>query len=201
MAAKVDIMNIALTHLGKNPIVDPDQNTAFAIKIKSVYDVVRQDLLRIHTWNFAETRVILGVNSTAPSFGWSYAFDLPTGCLRINQVKLSPTDLESTDYVKEGNQILCNSNVVYLYYNQDITQEILMDPMFVSLFGLKLAIRTCEAITSNESLLRNLNAMWKEEKPSTMLIDSVEKGPQELNVNYLLTARRGYHRNSRREGS
>src|SRR3546814_5810833 len=47
-----------------------------------LYEYLRDDLLRGHTWNFATRMVELTVNATAPAMEFDYAHDLTADWLR-----------------------------------------------------------------------------------------------------------------------
>ena len=74
MATNLDIVNAALVELGADPIAD-----FTSIKIgrtaKTLYDMERPRLMRLHPWYFLKLRAELGSALTAPPFDWLYLFE------------------------------------------------------------------------------------------------------------------------------
>lgn len=85
MSSEVAICNLALSHLGDEAGVEaisPPDGSVQAAHCGRFYPIARDMLLEAHPWTFAVKRTALSeVTNPAPD-DWSYAYALPTGCLR-----------------------------------------------------------------------------------------------------------------------
>lgn len=77
MPSQTDVINAALTLIGADPITSIDDVTNEANKAALIYDVLLEDLLRSHDWDFATTRAKLNQMSMVPEFEFDNAFALP----------------------------------------------------------------------------------------------------------------------------
>jgi hypothetical protein len=92
LASEVDIVNLALAHLGDNATVaslDPPEGSAQAEHCARFYPLARDALLEMHDWNFATKRAQLALIDTAWT-EWKYAYEQPSDCLNAVAV-LAPT--------------------------------------------------------------------------------------------------------------
>lgn len=97
MASKVEIFNLALSHIGhKANIADPDEASAEANHCRRFYPIALGVTLERYAWSFATRRVALA-EVTNPVDHWSYAYSLPNLCIKARAVLLP----ESTDDSKE----------------------------------------------------------------------------------------------------
>lgn len=163
--SETDICNGALQLLGIPQINAITDNTPQARACSVAYDCTRRDLLRQHKWNFAITRVVLAPSATAPAFYFSYAFPLPSDCLRV----LLPDWDDNLDWVMEGRQILTNEGATLnLRYVADIVDCTQWDSAFYSIMQLAMAQAMCEQLTNSTSkrqlLDRELDAAISEAK-------------------------------------
>ena len=84
MASVVDIVNLALSHLGEDATVssiDPPEGSAEAEHAATFYPQARDAMLEMHEWRFATKRVMLALTAS-DTFEWAYAYALPSGMLR-----------------------------------------------------------------------------------------------------------------------
>lgn len=85
MSSDVDICNLALSHLGDEAEVSaiaPPDGSPQAAQCGRFYPMARDVLLEAHPWTFATKRVALAeVTNTLPD-DWTYAYALPSTCLR-----------------------------------------------------------------------------------------------------------------------
>jgi hypothetical protein len=84
MSSDVDLCNLALAHLGDEAevtAINPPDGTAQAAQCGRFYPLARDQLLEMHPWTFATTRVSLAaLVDTHPE--WLYAYSLPAKCLK-----------------------------------------------------------------------------------------------------------------------
>lgn len=148
-ASEVSICNLALQKLGAKRITSLTEDSNNARQVNACYATLRDKELRIHPWKFAITRAVLTPAATAPLFDYTYAFPVPSDCLRV----LLPAR-QNLDWKREtqGSQqvILTNDgnsiNVRYIARVEDPTQ---FDVAFVEALAAKIAMNCCEQITQS----------------------------------------------------
>ena len=97
MASEVDIVNIALAHLGDTATVasiNPPEGSAQSEHCARFYPIARDTLLEMHDWGFATKRIALSQLSY-PWPQWEYAYAYPQNVLRI--IAILPSDSQD-DY-------------------------------------------------------------------------------------------------------
>src|SRR5271169_1150121 len=180
MAADVDICNLALAYLGDEAniaSINPPDQSAQASHCSRFYPQARNELLEMHTWQFATTRVALAsVNN--PTSSWLYAYAAPIGVLNYLAIlDPSTTDDYSTQipfaygvmlafpprigvnapqpYVVEtdanGNaMILTNMQNAELRYTQSIADTTKFSPTFTEALARLLAAKLAGPLLKGE---------------------------------------------------
>ena len=141
------ICNLALAHLGEAPLTAYGEDTQSGRACSLHYVQALDATLRAHRWNFATYRVAVTADATAPVFGWSYRFALPSDCLRVLEVNDSEVgDVLTDEYVIENGYILTDADTMNLVYIARYQDPVGYDPLFVDAFALSLAVRLTESI-------------------------------------------------------
>jgi hypothetical protein len=157
MASDVDICNMALSHLGADAIVasiSPPDGSAEAGYCARFYPIARRELIDAHGWAWAKARATLA-EVTNPSTIWTYAYALPSNCIRPMRVLQlgalaalatnEPTTLSLLDergssfFEVESGVLLTHEPEAVLLYRRDVTDSSKFGPLFTSSFGLLLA--------------------------------------------------------------
>lgn len=144
-----DICNMALSRLGEPRISDIDENTPRGISCRTHYEVVRDSLLRSHPWNFAVSRALLSQSATAPAFGFSYAYALPSDFLRLMTLNGIQAEMCVSEYTLESGQILTYSDEAKITYVRRVTDPTAYDPIFLEVLAFRLASAVAMDITSD----------------------------------------------------
>jgi len=162
MASEVDIVNIALSHLGDTANVssiDPPEGSAQAQHCARFYPIARDALLEMHTWSFATKRIVLPLLSNtleqwkyvyqapsdalnliavlAPDAMDDYSQDLPVpytqvGIVNTGQGLYTPQPFE-VETLQDGSSVLyTNQEEATLRYTAKITDPALFTPLFTS---------------------------------------------------------------------
>lgn len=162
ITSKVEICNLALGLLGNYGTVSDidvpvdDKELTFA----KWYDIVRQYVLKKSMPNFAlSRRVVAQVAVTADDFGYNYAYEYPSDCLKV--LGLNEIDLKEGDYAVEGNRIFVNDNYdsgAKLRFIRDIETVASFSPEFVMLLANYLAAFTALEITQDPNKSAELKA-------------------------------------------
>ena len=169
MATEVDICNLALAHLGDDATIaslSPPEGSAQAEKAARFYPIARNNLLEMHTWNFASKRGNLALTTNTLD-QWDYAYVAPADMMSPVAV-ISPS--AQNDYATrmsagdtpggitsnyaptivagqytpqqfsiEGNLIYTNQENAMLRYQAFITDPSLFSPLFVMTLSWHLA--------------------------------------------------------------
>lgn len=175
MASRTEICNMALVHIGQEPILTLDEETKQSRLCKRLYETVRDATLRSYPWTFAIKRVILAPDLETPAFEFEHQFTLPSDCIRV--VSLSVSDEE---YVIEGNKILTNRTEIRLRYITNNTIEALFDPQFCQVLAIRLAKALCQSLTADQDLIKILNELERPLILQAMNTNAVETSQQPI---------------------
>ena len=165
----VQIVNNALVKIGANAILTLTEDTEAARAANLVYDQIRDACIRDHVWNFAVNRVELAQNSTAPAFGFSYQYNLPSDCLRVLQM-----DDMSTLYKIEGGKLLTDDGTAKILYLARVEDVNLFDAMFIEAYSLRLAADIAYDITASQTVAGNAETKYAAKLQQARLIDAQE---------------------------
>lgn len=188
MASIVGICNRALQKLGAERIIALTQDSVPARAANAAFETVRDAELRAHSWSFAIKRASLA-STTAPAFGYSYAFQLPSDCLRL----LPPDHNEGTymqDWKLEGRLILTNDTApLQIRYVARITDPNQYDTLFNESLACKLAMEMCEELTQSNSKKQLIAEEYKAAIREARRINAFENVPAEQQTDSWITAR------------
>lgn len=182
-ASEVQICNNALIKLGADTITSLSDNTKSARLCNTMYSIVRDEVLRSHLWNFAIGRQQLSQLSTAPSFEFSYQYQLPTDCLRAVRLYNSVEPFRV-----EGRKLLTDSNSVSLIYIKKETDVGLYDSVFSDILATKLASEIAYSITKNSGLSQSLKQEYDIKLKHAKRFDAQEGTPLDLTTNTFTSA-------------
>ena len=181
--SKVEIANLALMHVGDNVITSFSAGTAAANTINTVYETVRDSVLRDHTWNFAIKQATPSLDATAPIYGFNHRFDMPTDLIRLIELEDNPR------YKIEGRFILTDSNPInikYVYKNETVTEY---DSMFVQALAVRLAGTIAERLTQSSTLAEELIGLYRLHLKDAKSVDAQVNYPDDLEANLWLDSR------------
>ena len=176
MASTVDICNSALNLLGASTISALTDDSKNARLCNQRYEPIRNRVFRSHAWNCLHKRVQLAQNSTAPVVEYSYAYALPSDCLRILKVHNGTTDsfASSIDYKLEGRNIVTDEGTIYAIYIALITDPNEYDVYLQESISHQLAADICYAVTNNATLAKNYMERADERLREARFIDATE---------------------------
>jgi hypothetical protein len=176
MITEINIINSALIKLGIDIINSRTQdNNKAARTMNQLYDLKRQELLRMHPWNFATSRQSLALLTTDPAFEYSYEFQLPDDCLRVVRIN-NPYQ----EYKIEGRTILTNSSTCDIIYIADIDDTSLFDPLFASALADFLAFKAALSLTGSTAIQAQLGQEFQVALRTAKQIDGQEDSHSQL---------------------
>ena len=176
MASVVDICNSALNLLGASTISALTDDSKNARLCNQRYEPVRNRVFRSHAWNCLHKRVQLAQNSTAPVVEYSYAYALPSDCLRVLKVHNGSTDSikSDIDYKLEGRNIVTNEGTVYIIYIAIDTDPNNYDTYLQESISHQLAADLAYAVTNNATLADKYMTRADERLREARFIDATE---------------------------
>ena len=176
MASVVDICNSALNLLGASTISALTDDSKNARLCNQRYDSVRNRVFRSHAWNCLHKRVELAQNSTAPVIEYTYAYALPSDCLRVLKVHNGTTDsiASAIDYKLEGRNIVTDEGTIYLIYIALDTDPNNYDTYIQESISHQLAADLAYAVTNNATLADKYMVRADERLREARFIDATE---------------------------
>jgi len=180
----LDICNQALGEIGLEAFLASDGDTMRARLCRSFYDATRQAVLRAHPWNFAIKRATFSA-TTAPAYDWTYAFTLPTDCLRVLD-----TETASDDFVVEGRTLLTqNGAPLKARYIANITDTTTFDALFTDALIARLSARLALPLTQKPAMAEVKWAEYHKRLAEARAMDGLEGTPLVTESNDLLEVR------------
>ena len=191
MASVVDICNSSLNLLGASTISALTDDSKNARLCNQRYAPVRNRVFRSHAWNCLHKRVQLAQNSTAPVVEYSYAYALPSDCLRILKIHNGTTDsiASALDYKLESRNIVTDEGTVYAIYIALDTDPNNYDVYLQETIAAVLAADLAYAITNNATLAKNYLVNADERLREARFIDSSENALGTIESNEFIDAR------------
>ena len=188
--SEVAICNLALQKLGASRISSLSDATENARECNAAYELLRDRELRANRWKFAIKRTTLAPSSTTPDFTYTYAFQLPSDCLRV----LFPARL-GLDWKIENHEghpaILTNDgNSLEVRYIARVTDPTKFDALFVDALACKLAWQLCEALTQSNTKKAAALDEYKMAMADARKMNAIELGVLKQPVDEWLAARR-----------
>ena len=188
MPSVVDICNEAMDLLGAATITSLTKNSKEARLCNRRFDTVRDAVLRSHPWNTAVTRAEIARDSTAPAFGFTYQYTMPTDpyCLRVLSFWNSNVDNEIAAYDSqvmykiEGRKILSNEGTCKITYIGRVTDTEQFDPMLSNTIAHRLAAETAYAITGSTTVTQQMQALYEQRLREARSMDGMEGYPDKI---------------------
>jgi hypothetical protein len=179
MTSEVAICNAALAKVSNNRITSLTEGSTAGDLCNEMYGRVRDRLLRRHIWNFNKKRVKLAQLSTAPVFGWTYAYQLPSDWVRNIAVYPDSAGIGQTHgYQVEGRRILSDHENIYLVYGGRITDPNDFDDMFREALAYALAVELAVPLAKSATLRDRMNEAFLAYVMEAQTIDGQDDPPE-----------------------
>ena len=169
MASTVDICNGALNQLGATTILSLTEDSKNARLCNSRFTQVRDGVFRSHPWNCLQKRIELAQDTTAPAWGFEYAYTLPADCLRLLRI----LDFDS-NYKVEGRKILSNTETMKILYVSRVTDPNEYDESLRETLSAALGADIAFAVTSNNQTATNMYNLFQDKLKDARFVDSTE---------------------------
>lgn len=187
MASETSICNQALVKCGAARITSLQDDTKQARALSAIYAVKRDAELAANPWTFAIKRAQIPASSTAPAFGWAYAYPLPSNYLALVEVgedysfydsntgALFAIETDSNGSLSILTDQTSPLNVRYIYR---VTNAGFFSSLFVEALACRLAAEVCEELTQSTS---KKEALWAERKQAVRearRLNAIEQPPR-----------------------
>ncbi len=189
----VEICNSALSIIGTRKIVALSDPSPEGRECNANYDSCRKAVLRDFPWNFATLRAVLStIDGTAPAFGFTNRFALPTGFLRVHTVfDQSGCAMDPGTYRVESGFILTDEDVLWLKYVCDFSTTTAFDPLFDEALAAKIAAKIAYKITSSDAVAKRCEGFYLDALRKAKFTDSVEDSTEQIDGDVWIRARQG----------
>jgi hypothetical protein len=155
MPTVVDLCNMALGRVGAGRITALTDATNEANWCNLYYEQTRNEVLRARNWRSATETQALARETTAPLYGWSYQFSMPTYPRALRIIEVYP----ASDYERMGRKILSNELELTLKYVKEIEDPNELDDILTEAIVLRLASKLATAVANKPELAQSL---WRE---------------------------------------
>ena len=181
MPSETDIANVALRLVGGTRITSLTQAPPNANAVNDIYAQIRDDMLEF-PWNFATQRVQLAQLSTTPSFGYDYAYALPSDWAYTISVHDNDAGYGTIDYREEqvGSQKVLSTDhtSVYLTYVKKETDPNLMPASFRMALSSALARNLAITVANSNVLEDQLSGRAEKDLARAKSIDALSSFPE-----------------------
>lgn len=184
MASNVQIANWALAKIGADTITSFTEDSKEARAVNLLYDIVRDTVLRDHSWNFATKRATLASLVSTPDWGYAYEYQLPVDCLRIIGVQ---DDLIA--YKIEGRKLVTDNADINIKYVYRVTDPNEFSPNFIDAFVTRLSAELSYLITQSNTVAGQMFDLYDKRLKEAKTLDAKEETPDQIQITPWLDAR------------
>lgn len=186
--SSLTICNSALSKLGASRISSLAGTSKAALLCNEQYAKLRDEVLTAHPWNFASTRVELSQNATAPTWGYDYAYDLPSDCLRV--LGLEEEDDTDVAWKVESRQLVTDSTTANILYIKQVADTTKFTPLFAEVLAYRIAMDLAYAITQNMNVQQMMAKLYDDALRKAKSFDAQEGTPDLVEAEDWLNVRR-----------
>lgn len=159
MATDISICNLALAHIGKQPINAFDERSAEARTCKAFYDQARRSMLEMSEWTFGKKRVALAELANDYPARWAFSYVLPSDSLKMLRIvgDLDPRfDPEPIEFeVREG-RVYTGLPQAVGEYVFDQTNVSRFSPLFVDALAYHIASYIARPLTRSSKMVQEM---------------------------------------------
>jgi|GEM_PF-6055359 len=116
LVSRLNVFNLALLQLGKEPVLDVNANTIEIAKLREVETFAIESLLQASRWDFAVKKTELTFIADYTNGEFSKLYSLPNDCLEIWRVY--DLDNQDIDYAKVDQGLTSDSLRVFVEYTK-----------------------------------------------------------------------------------
>lgn len=178
MPSPLEIINLALRRVGVRPILSLTDGSEACAVANDTFPVVRDSLLRNHTWKFAKKQATLAQYGVAPTYDYVYAFLLPDDCLFV--VSMKDQGIYNILNINGIKVLVSNDANAQITYRSQVTNTGLWDANFTASFVLKLAAEFALSLVKNYPLFEKWELAFQTSIEDAMSNDSIEQSEMRI---------------------
>jgi len=155
---RTKVINTALRLIGASQTnMQASGSSPISTMAASVFTDVLRTVLASHPWSFAMRYAELAKLSTTPLFGYAYAYQIPTDCVRFSDARTTPFsgsteapprfDAPAIDYERVGSAIYTDATPCYARYASADCEPLAHEP-FIEALAARLAIEIAPSVSS-----------------------------------------------------
>ena len=182
----VDIVNRALDYIGQQTLVNLDEPGPNPAKVRRIWPLVRDAVLREHGWKCATRRIQLNELREKPVFGFKCRFQLPPDFLRLVDVFPSEARVEV-----EGDSLLSDLPELSIAYVSRVENPRLFDAALSEALSLKLAAELAYGASASMSLAQQLEEKYRQKLRDARGYDARESGGAQRTLGSWASAKLG----------
>lgn len=205
MASEVDIANRALSKLGESRITSLSDNNKAARAMNARFELLRDAELMAYPWRFAVKRVQLAALTTAPAWGYSTIYEVPSDNIKMIQIggaAIADSAIgvmyESSGYrtaeeapyeIIEGKihtDLSAPLDYEYIYRVTDTGQ---FDPLFVEALSCRLAADAAEELTQSAAKQDRAERQYMRAISEARRVNSILRPPRRRAANGWMASR------------
>ena len=190
MSSYVAVANRAAIAVGTSArLTAPGDNTVLGRAVAAVWDIERKAALRAASWNCSTERAKLPRLAEKPVHGYSAQFEIPTDCLKLQEVCGS----ERLRYRREGKRrILADAaGPLEIIYTRDVTEPAEFDAGFALAFALRIALSIGRRIAGSAFDKDRVTREYSQALADAKSADALENPPIEQEESDWVLARFG----------
>ena len=162
-------------------LVDLDQNDPMSRFFAREFGQVRDEVIQLYPWHVFSKRAKLPALSDEPAFGWDFAYNLPSDCIRLLPLRVDGAfNGPAVAHEVEARQVLTNASgplpVRYLFRQTNMAK---WPPLTARVLAARLARYAATRVTGKESYFSKTDAEFKASMFEAMQSDSLERGTVE----------------------
>ena len=183
IASQTSIANLALTGLGADSIISLSEDSQNARRINAVWDLVRDEVLRAHTWHFAKELIEFNLLAAAPVYKYSSAFQVPGRVIRILDTEFDFA------WERQGDTVLSNEDSFKCECIVRVTDTTKWDTAFVTMFSARIEAQIAYAVTNSRTIQADRVNSYLKMLRETKAFNAQEGSLTELEANTWLLSR------------
>lgn len=146
---RLNVFNLALLQLGKEPVIDVNDHTVELAKLRAVEQMALESLLQSHRWDFAIKKAELTFIQDLTNEEFIKLYSLPNDCLEI--WRIYDVEGENVDYSKDSRGLATDSDRVFIEYTFLQLDYSKYDSTFCETLAMKMAALAAPAVQHSDS--------------------------------------------------
>lgn len=180
----IEICSAALAALGTKGISSFDDDSAEARACKAYYSLVRDKVLEERVWSFARKQYVLSPDATAPTFGYTKRFLVPSEVVRVHRVDDGSGEYRMP-WEMQGRYILADEATIYVTAVRKEVDTSLYSPGFTMCVALRLAVALAVPLKENRQLKADLWDEYTHELKEAAGVDGTQGKSEAVRSDFL----------------